>query len=244
MAETSVTVRRSRGAMPTGGSSEPGRADRRVALLGVLVACWRALALIDGVIALIGTGRFGDASGWLATILPALIFFDDLRAWAGYGVRFLVARRGRRRSGSASAWSRPAWRAACRPMLSGALGALVAVHVYAVVWFFGIRWLTGRGAGEECTIMGPGVKYTLARLGHLRRVRRCRRCSCCQREMNPLLKLMIALLVSAAAVVLPAPRHAGRGGPAMAESAQRKADERQRLRSALAGEDDGEADRT
>ena len=30
----------------------------------------------------------------------------------------------------------------------------------------------------------------------------------------------------------------------MAESARRKADERQRLRSALAGEDDGEGDRT
>jgi hypothetical protein len=120
-------------------------------VLGVLVGLG-ALALIDGVIALLGTGRFGNASGWLATILPALIFFDDLRAWRGYGVRFLVAIVAAGLGvglGLVSAGAATSIVDGLAPMLSGALGALVAVVVYAVVWFVGIRWLSGRGTVME-----------------------------------------------------------------------------------------------
>jgi hypothetical protein len=100
------------------------------------------LALIDGVFALIGLGTFGRASGWLASILPALLFFDEIRAWRGHGVRILVAlvsaavAIGLGLIAAALIGSAP-------PILSGAVGSLVAVVVYAFVWFVGIRWLTG-----------------------------------------------------------------------------------------------------
>ncbi|GEM_PF-1029567 len=111
------------------------------ALLGTLVGL-AALALIDGIFALIGLGSFGRASGWLALILPALLFFDDLRAWRGYGVRILVALVG---TGLAIGIGliAAALVSALPPMVSGAVGAAVAALVYSPVWFVGIRWLTG-----------------------------------------------------------------------------------------------------
>jgi hypothetical protein len=110
-------------------------------LLAVLVAL-AGLALIDGVLALVGLSEFGQASGWLAVILPALLFFDDVRAWRGRGVRFLVAPVAAVLAialglvGSAAV-------AALPPMLSGAVGAAIAAGLYGPVWFVGIRWLTG-----------------------------------------------------------------------------------------------------
>src|SRR5262249_52027682 len=102
-----------------------------------------AVALIDGILTLFGSGPFGDASGWLAVILPALLFFDDLRGWRGYAVRFVVAlvaaavgiALGLLAAGAASGL--PA-------LVSGAVGALVAVVVYSPAWFFGVRWSTGQ----------------------------------------------------------------------------------------------------
>ena len=61
-----------------------------VALIGTAVGLV-AVLLIDGITALVGLGDFGQASGWLALILPGAVFFDDIRAWSGYGVRLLVA---------------------------------------------------------------------------------------------------------------------------------------------------------
>jgi hypothetical protein len=112
------------------------------AAVGGTVVGLAVLAAIDGILALIRLSHFGDASGWLAAILPALLFFDDLRAWRGYGVRFLVAvvaavaAIGLGLIAAALAGSLP-------PMFSGGLGALVAAAVYAPVWFVSIRWLTG-----------------------------------------------------------------------------------------------------
>lgn len=117
------------------------------AVLGVLVGL-AALALIDGIIALIGLATFGSASGWLALILPALLFFDELRAWRGHGVRFLVAI-----VGAAVAIGLglivSGLTDGLPPMVAGALGAAVAAIVYSFVWFLGIRWLSGHGVGLE-----------------------------------------------------------------------------------------------
>lgn len=115
-------------------------------LLGVLVALV-ALAVIDGVTALLGLGDFGGASGWLTVILPALVFFDDIRAWAGHAVRFLVAIVGAAVgialglvvASQASIWP---------PIVSGALGAAVAVLFYCPIWYVGVRWLTHESHGE------------------------------------------------------------------------------------------------
>jgi hypothetical protein len=91
--------------------------------------------------------------------------------------------------------------------------------------------------------MGPGVTYALARLAIF--------VACAlpamfllPREMNPLLKLMIALLVSAALSFFLLRGLRDQVAQRMADSAQRKADERRRLRSALAGDDEPKSDRS
>lgn len=101
-----------------------------------------ALALIDGVLDVLNISTFGKASGWLASILPALLYFDDLRAWRGRQVRFLVAAVG---AGVAIGLGliASALTSGFVALVSGAAGAIVAVLVYALVWFAGIRWLTG-----------------------------------------------------------------------------------------------------
>src|SRR5690606_35384910 len=117
------------------------------AALGVLVGLL-ALAVIDGIVALLGLARFGSASGWLAVILPALLFFDDLRGWRGHGVRFLVApvsaavAIGLGLIAAGLATGLP-------PMASGAVGALVAAVAYAVIWFPAIRWLAGENVSRR-----------------------------------------------------------------------------------------------
>lgn len=120
-----------------------------VAAAGGTLIGLAALALIDGVLALLDTGAFGQASGWLATILPAFLFFDDFRAWRGSWHRFLVAL-------VAAAVALGAGLVAAGlvgalpPMVSGGTGAAVAVVGYGVIWFVGIRWLTGhRGSLES-----------------------------------------------------------------------------------------------
>jgi hypothetical protein len=118
-----------------------------VGLLGVVVGLV-LLAVVDGVLTLIGLSRFGQASGWLAMILPALLFFDELRAWRGYGVRILVGLVSAA-VGIALGLAGAAAVAGLPPMLSGAVGATIAVAVYAFVWFAGIRWLTGYQNGKE-----------------------------------------------------------------------------------------------
>jgi hypothetical protein len=114
-----------------------------VATLGGLVVGLVGLTLIDGVFALLGVGGFGHASGWLAVILPALLFFDEVRAWRGYGVRFLVGLVGAV-IGIGLGLVVAGLVRGLPPILSGAVGAAVAVAAYAPIWFVGIRWLTGQ----------------------------------------------------------------------------------------------------
>jgi hypothetical protein len=110
------------------------------AAFGGTVLGWVLVAVVDGILALIGIGSFGTASGWLAAILPALLFFDDFRAWREYPVRYLVGLVGLAVSlglgllAAGLAHTFPA-------IVSGAVGAVVAAGVYTLVWFFGIRWL-------------------------------------------------------------------------------------------------------
>jgi hypothetical protein len=113
-----------------------------VATVGGLVVGLVGLALIDGVFALIGIGGFGHASGWLAVILPALLFFDEIRAWRGYGVRFVVGPVGAA-VGIGLGLVAAGLVRGLPPILSGAVGGAVAVVAYALIWFVGIRWLTG-----------------------------------------------------------------------------------------------------
>jgi hypothetical protein len=111
-----------------------------VALVGTAIGLV-VVAVIDGITALIGFDTFGQASGWLAVILPALIFIDDFRAWRGHTVRYLVALVGAAVAaavGLVIAGLVPGW-----PLLTGTIGSICAVVVYAPMWFLGVRWLSG-----------------------------------------------------------------------------------------------------
>jgi hypothetical protein len=123
-----------------------GRVLRLAELSGVSVAYLLlnavGLALIDGLVVLLSDREFGTSSGWLLVILPGLLFFDDFRGWRAYRVRYLVA------AVSALAAIGLGLVAAglvrdVPAMVSGGVGAVVAVIVYAPLWFLGIRWLTG-----------------------------------------------------------------------------------------------------
>jgi hypothetical protein len=106
------------------------------------------LVVIDGVFAAIGLGSFGQISGWLSTVLPALLFFDDLRAWRGHRVRVVVALVAAAVGFGLGLAAASIVRDAV-PVVSGTIGALVAAVVYSVVWFVGIRWFTGSEMGSR-----------------------------------------------------------------------------------------------
>jgi hypothetical protein len=98
------------------------------------------LVLIDGLLTLLRLGTFGRSSGWLVLILPALLYFDDFRAWKASRARWLV--------GPVAALVAIALGLLAAglvdvdvPLLSGAIGALVAALAYAPVWWIGIRLL-------------------------------------------------------------------------------------------------------
>jgi hypothetical protein len=125
---------------------EHGRVIRLSELLaaagfGTLLG-WIAVVVISGLTAAVGLGQFGTTSGWLALILPALTFFDDLRGWRPYRIRILVALVC---AVAAIVLGLLAAATAARlpPIVSGAVGALVAALVYSPAWFIAIRAVTG-----------------------------------------------------------------------------------------------------
>lgn len=108
--------------------------------MGGLLLGLAAVVVIDGGLALLGLGTFGRASGWLAAILPAWLFLEDVRAWRGARFRLVVA------IGAALVALLLGLLAAAPasflpPLGSGAVGAAVAVLGYAVLWFYGVRRL-------------------------------------------------------------------------------------------------------
>lgn len=107
-------------------------------LLGVVV-----LVAIDGIFSLLGAGKFGKISGWLAGILMVFLFIDDFRAWRGVPMRVLVAIFGvvlgvvvgSLVNGAVSVLPN---------VFSGAIGVTIGGLVYALIWFYGIRWSAAR----------------------------------------------------------------------------------------------------
>lgn len=121
-----------------------GLADLLVLTAAGLALCFVVLIAIDASGAAVGWGRFGDATGWLALILPAWLFIlEELRAWRGVPGRLVVAITGGLVGlalGLLVAGVTPG-----PPLVSGGAGATVAAMAYAVYWFHGIRWLAHRG---------------------------------------------------------------------------------------------------
>jgi hypothetical protein len=112
------------------------------ALAGVVIGVV-VLLLFDVVIGLFDPGRFGEANGWLALVLPAWLFVEEFRAWNGGPARWVVA--GVSAVLALAVGLVVAGLADGFPALAGgALGAFAFALVYSVVWFFGVRWLDRR----------------------------------------------------------------------------------------------------
>ncbi|SDZ36636.1 hypothetical protein SAMN05444365_111107 [Micromonospora pattaloongensis] len=126
-------------------------ADGRVValpdLLGVtlagLVIGLAVLAVFDAGLSVVGAGRFGDANGWLAVILPVWLFAEEFRAWRIGPARIAVAL-----VAAAVAIAAGLLGAGLTnglpPLAAGGVGATVFSLVYALVWFHGVRWLAQR----------------------------------------------------------------------------------------------------
>lgn len=109
-----------------------------------LVTGFAVLVLLDGAGSLVGWGEFGQASGWLALILPAWLFLiEELKAWRPVRARHLVVVSGALVAmllGLVVAGVTPG-----PPLVSSGVGASVAALAYAVYWFHGIRLLAKGG---------------------------------------------------------------------------------------------------
>jgi hypothetical protein len=116
-------------------------------LLGLTVAGlltgFAVLVLLDGAGSLVGWGTFGQASGWLALILPAWLFIiEELRAWREVRGRHVVVISGGLVAmllGLLVAGVTPG-----PPLVSSGAGASAAAIGYALYWYHGIRVLAHR----------------------------------------------------------------------------------------------------
>ena len=114
-----------------------------VALAG-LVTGVVVLLVFEGLMSLTRLSEFGDASGWLALILPAWLFTEEFRA-AGFGAyRVVVAILGAGFGLAAGMTLAGLAAGTFPPLVSGAVGALTLTVVYCLVWFYGLRWLSHR----------------------------------------------------------------------------------------------------
>jgi hypothetical protein len=112
------------------------------ALAGLVIGVL-ALLLFDVLLSIIGWGRFGQVSGWPAAVLPVWFFIEDFRAWRGTTSRLVAA-------GVAAAVAlalgllAAGLTAGLPPLASSGLGVLVGTVGYALIWFYGVRWLDAR----------------------------------------------------------------------------------------------------
>lgn len=114
-----------------------------VALAGLVIGLL-ALIVLDWAMALIGLGEFGRANGWLTVILPAWIFVEEFRAWAGTGPARIAAALVGLAVGIAAGLLVAGVAVNLEPLWSGALAGSVFALSYALIWFLGVRWLARR----------------------------------------------------------------------------------------------------
>jgi hypothetical protein len=132
--------------------SRPRRdADGRIAtagdLLGVafasLVAGLAVVLVVEAIISLVRLSTFGDTNGWLITILPVWLFTDEFRA-ARFGAPRIIVALLAGGFGVAAGMTAAGLASVFPPLVSGAVGATVLTVVYALFWFYGLRWLRHR----------------------------------------------------------------------------------------------------
>ncbi|HEY8474583.1 MAG TPA: hypothetical protein VIL37_18360 [Natronosporangium sp.] len=125
-----------------------GLPDLLALTAAALVTGFVVLLVLDLAGGLVGWGEFGQASGWLALILPGWLFLiEELRAWRAVRARLLVVVSGALLGiavGLLLAGFTPG-----PPLISSGAGAAAAALVYAVYWYYGIRWLARREGSVE-----------------------------------------------------------------------------------------------
>ena len=107
-------------------------------VIGLLV-----LLAFDGALALLGLAEFGRANGWLALLLPAWLFAEEFRAWR-YGPARVVAALVAAGVGLTVGLLAAGLANELPPLVSGGCAAAAGTVTYAVIWFFGVRWLARR----------------------------------------------------------------------------------------------------
>lgn len=121
--------------------------------LGLVVIGVVLLVAIDGLFTLIGAGAFGRISGWLAGILMVFLFIDDFRAWRGVTLRALVAIFGLAVGVIVGSLINGLVNGLPN-VFSGSIAVAIAGLIYALMWFFGIRWIAGRFGDPGATARG------------------------------------------------------------------------------------------
>ena len=137
----------------TASARRPRRdADGRLATFGDLVGVALAglvsgvvvLLVFEAVMSLVRLSEFGDASGWIALVLPVWLFTEEFRA-AGWGAyRIVVALLGIGFGVAVGMTLAGLVAGIFPPLVSGAVGALGLTVVYCAIWFYGLRWLSHR----------------------------------------------------------------------------------------------------
>lgn len=111
-------------------------------LAGVVIGVL-ALLVFDWTFALVGLGHSGQASGWLAVILPAWVFVEEFRAWR-FGPARVAAALVAAAVGITTGLLAAGLAAGAPALVSGGLAAAVFAMAYGLIWFVGVRWLAGR----------------------------------------------------------------------------------------------------
>lgn len=141
MTETQKTPRRPRRDANGRLSTYPDLVGTALAglVIGVVV-----LLIIEGVLSLVQLSEFGNASGWIAMILPVWLFSEEFRA-VGWGAHRIVVALLGVGFGIAVGMTLAGFAATVfPPLVSGLVGAASLTVVYCAVWFYGLRWLTHR----------------------------------------------------------------------------------------------------
>jgi hypothetical protein len=127
-------------------------ADGRLAtfpdLIGTAVAGlltgFVVLVVIEGLLSLIRLSEFGNASGWIALVLPVWLFSEEFRK-AGWGAtRIVVGLLGLGFGVAAGMTLAGVVAGIFPPLISGAVGAFALTVVYSAVWFYGLRYMRDR----------------------------------------------------------------------------------------------------
>lgn len=102
-----------------------------------------ALVLLDWAFELIGLGDFGRANGWLALVLPAWLFVEEFRSSVPGPARVLAALVSAAVSLALGLLAAGLARE-LPPLASGVIASAITALSYAVIWFYGVRWLDHR----------------------------------------------------------------------------------------------------